>query len=100
MFDLNNFKKKELLELNHRVVERLKEIDVQKTSGFMNEFSLGDKVRFDPPGEDGVSGVVIRKNKKTISVLDDSGHRWNVHPSFLMHQGGGNILDADWEEVV
>jgi hypothetical protein len=43
---------------------------------------------------------VIRKNKKTISVLDDSGHRWNVHPSFLMHQGRGNILDADWEEVV
>jgi len=37
MFDLNKLTKKELLELNHRVVERLKEIDVQKTSGLMND---------------------------------------------------------------
>lgn len=99
MFDLNKLTRKELLELNHRVVERLKELDAKKTSGLMNDFSVGDKVSFEPPGEDGVIGVVIRKNKKTISVLDESGRKWNVHPSYLIHQGGENIIDAEWTKI-
>ena len=46
MFDLNKLTKKELLELNHRVVEQLKELDVQKTSGLMNDFSIGHQTPF------------------------------------------------------
>ena len=99
MFDLSKLTRDELLELNRRVVDRLKELDGQETADFMNDFSMGDKVSFEPLNEKRVKGVVIKKNKKTISVLDESGHRWNVPAVHLPHQNKENVVDAEWTTI-
>ena len=31
----------------------------------------------------GLTGILVKYNKKTVSVLTDSGERWNVSPHFL-----------------
>ena len=99
MIDLSKLSRKELVELNRRVVERIKELDADQTTDCMKGFSIGDKVSFEPPSGDPVKGMVIKKNKKTISVLDDSGHKWNVPPSYLKHQNEGNFIDAKWTTI-
>ena len=99
MFDLSKLTKRELLTLNANVVERLKELELQQTSASMNDFTIGDKVSFTPPGEETVKGIVIKKNKKTITVLDDTSHKWNVPPIHLVCQGSENVIEADWEII-
>ena len=99
MFDLSKFTKTELLLLNRQIVEKLKQLESQQICKSMNDFTIGDKVFFTPPGEKKVKGIVIKKNRKTISILDNSSHQWNVPPLYLEHQGSENIVEADWEVI-
>nr|SHO14742.1 Putative uncharacterized protein [Moritella viscosa]SHO19033.1 Putative uncharacterized protein [Moritella viscosa] len=45
----------------------MKELESQQTSEDMNDFIIGDKISFTPPGEKEIKGIVIKKNKKTIT---------------------------------
>jgi hypothetical protein len=46
-------------------------------------------VCFISPGHGPVSGVLARYNKKTVTVIADSGRRWKVSPQLL-----GRAVDA------
>jgi hypothetical protein len=73
----------ELIDLNHRVVERLKFLNQMRAHAHMLEFKIGDRVTFHPQGGPPVVGILTRYNKKTVTVITDDGHRWNVSPGFL-----------------
>ena len=73
----------ELIDLNHRIVERLKFLNQRRTHEHMLEFKIGDRVTFQPQGRPPVVGMLTRYNKKTVTVITDDGHRWNVAPDFL-----------------
>jgi hypothetical protein len=81
--DLDKLTEAELIDLNHRIVERLRFIQQAQAHHSMLKFSIGDQVSFEPPGRSAVFGVIIRYNKKTVSVLSDDGGRWNVSPQWL-----------------
>ena len=49
----------------------------------MVEFRIGERVTFDPQGGTPVFGILTRYNKRTVTVLTDDGHRWNVAPRLL-----------------
>jgi hypothetical protein len=49
----------------------------------MLEFRIGDRVTFEPDGRTPVVGILTRYNKKSVTVVTDDGHRWNVSPRFL-----------------
>jgi hypothetical protein len=49
----------------------------------MLEFHIGERVMFHPDGRPSVTGMITRYNKKTVSVVTDDGHQWNVAPQFL-----------------
>jgi hypothetical protein len=49
----------------------------------MLDFKIGDRVTFQPQGRPPVVGMLTRYNKKTVTVITDSGHQWNVAPGFL-----------------
>jgi hypothetical protein len=49
----------------------------------MLEFTIGDRVSFDPDGHPTVVGMITRYNKKTVTIVTDAGQRWNVAPSLL-----------------
>ena len=73
----------ELIDLNHRIVERLKFLNHMRAHAHMLEFKIGDRVTFQPQGGPPVMSIHTRCNKKTVTVITDAGHRWNVSPAFL-----------------
>lgn len=81
--DIDQLTEKELIDLNHRVVERLKFLESMRAHAEMMEFSIGEKVVFSPPGRGEVIGVLVKYNKKTVTVVTEEGQKWNVSPHVL-----------------
>jgi hypothetical protein len=72
----------DLIFLNKLIVERLKLIAQAKSTHHMARFNIGDRVGFRT--YDGKKiGVVMRLNKKTVSIKADDGGDWNVSPAYL-----------------
>jgi len=40
-------------------------------------------VSFHPPGHDPKIGVILKYNRKTVTVVTEDQHQWNVAPVFL-----------------
>ncbi|EBX6937095.1 hypothetical protein DS380_24010 [Salmonella enterica subsp. enterica serovar Bareilly] len=73
----------ELHALNQCVVGRLRILQQQRVQQDMTQFRLGDVVRFINNDGQEVTGVLIRLNKKSVSVHSETGGRWTVSPRFL-----------------
>ncbi len=76
--DIDGLTEEELIELNHRVVERLKLLAQTRADQAMTRFRIGERVRFTPDGARPVTGMLIRCNRKTVTIMTDDGQRWNV----------------------
>jgi hypothetical protein len=81
--DIDELSEAELVDLNHRIVERLRFLNQMRAHGQMLEFKIGDRVTFQPGGRPPVFGILTRYNRKTVTVITDDGQHWNVHPSLL-----------------
>jgi len=81
--DIDQLTEAELIDLNHRIVERLRFLDQMRAHVEMLEFKIGDRVTFQPPGQDQLEGMLTRYNKKTVTVITDTGQKWNVSPALL-----------------
>ena len=73
----------ELAHLNQRIVERLKFLDSEHTHREMMQYSVGENVCFEPPGREPQCGVLVKYNKKTVTIITEGGRRWNVSPHLL-----------------
>jgi len=99
--NIDTLTEKELIDLNHRIVERLKFIASMRAHAEMMEFSIGEKVCFSPPGHGDLVGILVKYNKKTVTVLTEDGQKWNVSPYLLTRTKGskqtknrsGNVID-------
>lgn len=80
--DINKLDEAELMDLKRRIVARLKFLQEARTHHQMLSFEDGDRVRFQPPGHDPKTGVIVRHNRKTVTVVIDDHHQWNVAPVF------------------
>ena len=81
--DITSLTEEELLALNRQIVARLKYLQQKRTDEQMIEFHVGDRVGFEPEGQPAQFGILIRHNRKTVTVLTDGGAQWNVSPSLL-----------------
>lgn len=81
--DIDKLTENELIDLNNRIVARLKFIHQFRAHSQMLEFSIGDQVCFQPDDHPLLTGMLTRYNKKTVTVVTDGGQQWNVAPSFL-----------------
>jgi hypothetical protein len=81
--DIDQLTERELVDLNHRVVARLRLLSEMRAHAEMLEFRIGDRVSFQPEGQGAVEGMLTRYNKKTVTVITDAGRHWNVSPNFL-----------------
>src|SRR5919199_6122929 len=73
----------ELIDLNHRIVERLRLLQQMRAHQQMLAFRIGDRVTFEAAGRGTVEGMLTRYNRKSVTVITDDGHHWNVSPSLL-----------------
>lgn len=83
MIDIDRLTESELIDLNHRIVARLRFIRQLDAHATMLEFRIGERVTFHPDGRASVSGMITKYNKRTVTVVTDDGHRWNVAPQYL-----------------
>lgn len=81
--DIDRLTESELIDLNHRIVARLRFMRQLNAHTTMLEFRIGERVTFHPNGHLPVVGMITRYNKKTVTVVTDDGQRWNVAPQFL-----------------
>jgi len=81
--DIDRLTEAELIDLNHRIVARLRFLNQMRAHSEMLEFRIGDRVAFRPSGQGRVEGLLTRYNKKTVTVITDDGRQWNVSPNFL-----------------
>ena len=80
---IDHLSEAELIDLNHRIVQRLRLLSQVQAHKAMLQFRIGDRVTFEPQGGLPVFGILTRYNKKSVTVITDDGHRWNVSPRFL-----------------
>lgn len=84
----------ELIDLNRRIVERLKMIHQLKAHGAMMNYRVGERVYFLDNDNQKVYGVLTKYNRKTVTVIADSGLKWKVSPTLL-----NKIEDDDVVEI-
>lgn len=81
--NIDHLTEAELIDLNHRVVERLRLLTQMRAHKAMLEFRIGDRVTFEPQTGSPVFGILTRYNKKSVTVVTDDGGRWTVSPRLL-----------------
>ena len=81
--NIDELTESELIDLNNRIVERLRFLNQMRAHSKMLEFKIGDRVSFKPEGHPPVVGMLTRYNKKTVTVITDDGQHWTVSPNFL-----------------
>ncbi len=81
--DIDKLTEAELIDLNNRIVERLRLLNQMRAHARMLEFKIGDRVSFQPEGHRVAVGMLTRYNRKSVTVVTDDGQRWNVSPALL-----------------
>ncbi len=91
--DINQLTEAELVDLNRRIVERLRMIRQMQAHVRMLEFKIGERVTFRTDVRE-VEGVLVRYNRKSVTVVTDSGERWTVSPGFLQRPANSSSADG------
>ena len=81
----------ELIDLNRRIVERLKRMDSMRQQHQMMAFHIGQRVLFITKEADIIYGNILKLNQKTVSVMAEDGTRWKVSPSLLKPMSAKDI---------
>ena len=97
--DIDRLTEAELVDLNRRIVERLRFLQQMRAHATMLQFSLGDRVAFDTTAGRVIVGTLMRYNKKSVTVITDHQERWNVSPALIRRAEPRDITPTDPEPV-
>ena len=86
--DLTRYTEAELLELNRRVIERIKVLRQGRCRESMAEFNVGDRASFRRDCGHEVIGTIVRLNQKSVTIVSTDGVHWRVAPIFLKKAAG------------
>lgn len=81
--DLTKYTEQELLELNRRIIERIRFLRQGRCRESILEFHVGDRVSFSPECGHEVTGTIVRLNRKSVTVASSDGGQWRVAPGFI-----------------
>ena len=83
VIDLTQLCEHELIELNQKIVERLRYLRDVRAHHQMRELRPGDRVSFSPEPGRKVAGTILRLNRKSVSLVATDGVHWRVAPALL-----------------
>ena len=88
MIDLSRLSEEELVDLNRRVVERLRLMRSARQLVDLARFSVGMRVEFTTDDGRTLQGEIARLNRKTATVCCNPSGHWRVSPALLrpIHQ--------------
>jgi hypothetical protein len=99
-FDIDKLTEAELIDLNHRIVARLRFLNQMRAHAEMLTFKIGDRVAFQPEGRSPIEGILTRYNKKTVTVITEEGQQWNVSPQFLSKAASPAAITLSGQNVL
>jgi hypothetical protein len=97
--DIDSLSEEQLVELNHKIVARLRFLSQMRSHSAMLDFRIGERVKFHPTGRAQVIGTLTRYNKKTVTVISDSGEHWNVAPGLLSKMDSASADTAHRDDL-
>jgi hypothetical protein len=98
--DIDKLSEDELIDLNNRIVARLRFLNQMRAHSQMLDFRIGDRVAFQPEGRPPLVGIITRYNKKTVTVITDSGQHWNVAPGLLGKASSGKDTETNHAKII
>ncbi len=98
--DIDKLSEEELIDLNNKIVARLRFLNQMRAHSQMLDFKIGDRVTFQPEGRPPIVGMLTRYNKKTVTVITDNGQHWNVAPELLRKVTSPDSADSGNAKVV
>ncbi len=98
--DIDKLSEADLIDLNHRIVERLRFLSQTRVHSQMLDFKIGERVTFHPEGHPPLFRILTRYNRKTVTVIIDAGQHWNVAPRLLHKAPIRERTDSDNAKVV
>ena len=81
--DIDRLTEAELIDLNRRIVERLRLLQQMRAHKQMLAFKIGDRVAFGADARGTIEGMLTRYNRKSVTVITDDGRQWSVSPALL-----------------
>ena len=82
MIDITTLTKKQLIQLNEDIVERIKFLQRQETVSKMSAFNLMDLVILGS-GANKQYAIITKINQKTIGIVCEDGQHWRVSPAMI-----------------
>jgi len=98
--DIDQLSEEELIDLNNRIVARLRFLTQMRAHSQMLDFRIGDRVTFHPEGHAQLFGIVTRYNRKSVTVITNAGQRWNVAPGLLRKAVSAESTDTGNAKVI
>jgi hypothetical protein len=98
--DIDRLSEADLIDLHHRIVERLRFLDQMRAHARMLDFSIGDRVCFESGSHGLIEGILTRYNKRTVTVITDDRRQWNVSPGFLRRANLPDTAEAAATNVI
>lgn len=72
--NIDELSEAELIDLNHRIVERLRFLSQMRAHSQMLDYKIGERVNFHPDGYPSLSRIITRYNRRTVTVVTRDGH--------------------------
>lgn len=72
----------ELLEINQLICDRIDELRARQDLEAMRRLCVGNAVSFESR-EGRIFGLIIKVNRKTVSVLSEDKRQWKISPGLL-----------------
>jgi len=98
--DIDKLNEEELIDLNNRIVARLRFLNQMRAHSQMLDFRIGDRVTFQPQGRAALFGIVTRYNKKSVTVITEGGEHWTVAPGLLRKATSTEKTEANSTKVI
>lgn len=97
--DIDGLSEAELIDLNHRIVARLKLLHELRAHKAMLDFRIGERVSFEPPERGRQIGIITRYNRKSVTVITEDGGHWTVAPALLSKLACGTPAASDAADI-
>jgi hypothetical protein len=97
--DLTTLSEAELVDLNRRIVERLRLMQSARQLTALASFTVGMLVEFTTDAGLTVRGNIARLNRRTATIVAQTGS-WRVSPSLLRPVAAATTAEADVRRVL
>lgn len=81
--NIENLSVKDLLELNKKIISRVKELKAQEQLKAAERFRMGEVVSFQSRDSGKITGIIMSMRKTKISILTEDNEKWTVSPALL-----------------